>query len=97
MSTAPLVIFHQSFLITVDFIPFILKLCRVFFGSLKMKMWFNVALLSVSSTYLIPWADPENFARGGPTLTRVFLADEGCEDPNATISGPSSARKRNPI
>ena len=27
----------------------------------------------------------------------LFLVDEGREDPNITISGPSSARQRNPI
>ena len=33
-----------------------------------------------------PWlacADPENFIRGGPTLT-IFLVDEGRENPNTT-------------
>ena len=34
-------------------------------------------------------ADPEGFFRGGPTLTTIFLG----EDPNTTISGPSSARR----
>ena len=42
-------------------------------------------------------ADPESFVRGGPTRTRVFLVDEGREDPNTTISGPSSAHQRNAI
>ena len=32
-----------------------------------------------------PCTDPENFVRGGPTLT-VFLVDGGRDDPNATIS-----------
>ena len=41
-------------------------------------------------------ADPESIVRGGPTLT-TFLVDEGREDPNATTSGPSSARHRNTI
>ena len=49
-------------------------------------------------TYL---ADPESFFRGGPTLTTflflLFLVDEGREDPNTTISRPSSARQRNVI
>ena len=43
-------------------------------------------------------ADQESFfseGGGGPTLT--FLIDEGKEDPNTTISGPSSARQRNVI
>ena len=45
-------------------------------------------------------ADPESFVRAGPTLTFflfVFLVDEGGEEPNTTISGPSSARQRNAI
>ena len=42
-------------------------------------------------------ADPENFVRGGPTLTTLFLADEGWVDPNSTIRGPPSARQRNAI
>ena len=42
-------------------------------------------------------ADPEIFARGGPTVTTfylflsIFLVDEGYEDPNTTISRSSSA------
>ena len=36
-------------------------------------------------------ADPESFfSEGGPTLT-TFLVDEWREDPNSTISGPSSS------
>ena len=42
-------------------------------------------------------ADPENFVRGGSNLDHVFLVDEGWDDPNTTISGPSSARQRNAI
>ena len=43
-------------------------------------------------------ADPESFVRGGPTLTTFFqLFDEGREDPNTTISRPSSARQLNAI
>ena len=46
-------------------------------------------------------ADPESFIRGGPNLITfflfVFLVDEGIEDPNVTINGPSSARQRNAI
>ena len=37
------------------------------------------------------YGDPESFDRvgaGGPTVT--FLVDEGREDPNTTLSGPSS-------
>ena len=29
--------------------------------------------------------------------SRFFLVDEGIEDPNTTINGPSSARQRNAI
>ena len=40
-------------------------------------------------------ADPESFARGGPTLMGFFLGRgggyEGKEDPNRTYSGPLSA------
>ena len=49
------------------------------------------------------YADPESFVIEGPTLTTFFLVwllflllfflDEGIEDPNTTISGPSSARQ----
>ena len=43
---------------------------------------------------LVPCADPENFARGGPTLTKFFFVfvffDEGREDPNSTKRGPAS-------
>ena len=45
-------------------------------------------------------ADPESFVRGGPNLITFFfffLADEGKENPNTTINGPSSARQRNAI
>ena len=47
---------------------------------------------------LVPCAEPDSFARGGPTLTTFFfsfLVDEGRKDPNTTISGPPSARQRN--
>ena len=39
-------------------------------------------------------ADPESFVRVGPTSTTFF---HFLEDPNTTISGPSSARQRNAI
>ena len=44
------------------------------------------------------YADPESYVIGGPTLTTFFFCccffvDEGIEDPNTTISGPSSARQ----
>ena len=41
------------------------------------------------------YEDPENFVRGGPTLTGflfVCFFDEGWDYPNTTISGPLSAR-----
>ena len=54
--------------------------------------------LHVSHRHLpAPCADPEFFVRGGQTLTIFVLVDEWWEDPNTTISGPSSARKRNAI
>ena len=34
---------------------------------------------------------------GGSNFDNVFLVDEGREDPNTTISGPSSARQQNAI
>ena len=41
-------------------------------------------------------ADPESFDREGPLLTIfLFLVVEGREDPNTTISAPSSVRQRN--
>ena len=45
-------------------------------------------------------ADPEVFVRGGPPFfqqTVLFVFDEGIEDPNINISGPSSARQQNAI
>ena len=41
-----------------------------------------------------PSADPESYVRGGPILM-FFLVDEGREDQNTTLGGPSSARQRN--
>ena len=42
--------------------------------------------------------DPESFARVGPTLTTFFfLVDEGRDDPNTTIRGPTSARQQTPL
>ena len=38
------------------------------------------------------YADPKSFVRGGPTLIRVFLVEEGRKYPNTTISGPPSKR-----
>ena len=37
------------------------------------------------------------FCQRGPALTTFFVVDEGREDSNITISGPSSARQRNGI
>ena len=52
------------------------------------KVFLNMhALLSSETRGLGPCADPESFARGGPTLTTVFLVDNGREDPNTNISG----------
>ena len=34
---------------------------------------------------------------GGPTVTFLFLVDEGWEHLNTSINGPSSARQRNAI
>ena len=46
------------------------------------------------------YAGPESYVIGGPTLTTffcfvtvLFFVDEGIEDPNTTISGPSSAHQ----
>ena len=45
--------------------------------------------------------DPESFVRGGPNLITFFfsffLVDEGIDDQNTTINGPSSTRQRNAI
>ena len=41
-------------------------------------------------------ADPESFDREGPLLIIfLFLDVEGREDPNTTISAPSSVHQRN--
>ena len=45
-------------------------------------------------------ADPESFARGGPTLTTgffPFLFDKGREDTNSSKRRPSSARRETPF
>ena len=52
-------------------------------------MYFNIQYRSC--------ADPESSVRGDPTLTTFFLLDEGREDPNTTLSGPSLARQGNVI
>ena len=39
---------------------------------------------------LVACADTINFVRGGPNFIRVFfLINEGIDDPNITINGPS--------
>ena len=41
---------------------------------------------------------PRKFSQRGSTFYDVlFLVDEGIEDPNTAINGPSSARQRNTI
>ena len=52
-------------------------------------MYFNIQYRSC--------ADPESSVRVDPTLTTFFLLDEGREDPNTTLSGPSLARQGNVI
>ena len=37
------------------------------------------------------------FCQRGSNFDKVFLVDEGREDPSTTIRGPSSARQRNAI
>ena len=49
---------------------------------------------------LMPCADPESFARGGPTLTTFLfslLVYEGRKDANTTVIGSLWARQRNAI
>ena len=53
-------------------------------------MQVNLANFSTGTTC----ADPESFVRGGPTLTTIFLIDEGREDPNTTINGSTSAHQQ---
>ena len=45
----------------------------------------------------LPCAAPENYFRGVQPRQSFFLVDEGREDPKTTISGQSSARKRNDV
>ena len=37
--------------------------------------------------------DPESFVRGGENLITFFFVDEGTEDRNTAINGPSSAHQ----
>ena len=65
--------------------------------NLCLKVWVRIYsqfyAYSIDATCL----DPESYVRGGPTLTLFFLVDEGREDQNTTISGPSLARQQNAI
>ena len=40
---------------------------------------------------------PRKFCQRGSKFDSLFLVDEGMEDPNTAINGPSSARQRNAI
>ena len=54
----------------------------------------------VNDMYIVKaCADPESFIKGGPTwnFDNFFVVDEGREDPNTTISGPSSAASETPL
>ena len=58
----------------------------------------RILTVNISDLYPVSCADAESFFSGGPTLTTfIFLVDEGREDPNTTISGPSSTRQQNAI
>ena len=65
----------------------------------EVSCWWDVKHKKSRSFYILtsPCMDPENIFRGGPTLTMFFLVDEGREDPNTTIRGPSLASQRNAI
>ena len=53
-----------------------------------MMSFFGLRCMIVTSC-----AGPESFGSGSPTfITFFYLVDEGRENTNATISGPSSAR-----
>ena len=70
----------------------ILKVTGVLIEKTLMYIFSKIQLFEVQ-----PCADPESYVRGGPTLTLIFVVDEGSEDQNTTIGGPSSARQRNAI
>ena len=71
----------------------ILKVTGVLIEKTLMYIFSKIQLFEVQ-----PCADPESYVRGGPTLTLTFfLLNEGREDQNTTIGGPSSARQRNAI
>ena len=68
---------------------------RFFFGLVYFGLSFYA---SEKSRWDRLCADPESFDRGGSAFDNVsFLVVEGREDPNTTISGPSSVRQRNAI
>ena len=50
-----------------------------------------------SRTRELSCADLESFVRGGPNLITFFLVNEGMEDPNIALNGPSSAHQQNAI
>ena len=57
----------------------------------------NGLLVCLRIIGLLACADPGSYVRGVQLGRFSFLVDEGRENQNATISGPSSARKRNAI
>ena len=63
-------------------------------GTAAGQSYQKVGIANIKIVFL-PCADPESFFRRGPTLTTFFLfrflVDEGREDSNTTLSGPSSA------
>ena len=66
-------------------------------GVLIEKMLMYIYISKIQLFEVQPCADPESYVRGGPTSTLTFLVDEGREDQNTTIGGPSSTRQRNAI
>ena len=59
----------------------------------KLIVWSSTSLI-IASFQLLTFADPESFVRG---VQFCFLVDEGIEDLNAVMFGPSSARQWNAI
>ena len=66
----------------------ILKVTGVLIEKTLMYIFSKIQLFEVQ-----PCADPESYVGGGPTWA-FFLVDEGREDQNTTIGGPSSALQR---
>ena len=66
--------------------------------SIALRRLHSLTRIIVVGTKISPdiCADPGSFVRGGPILA-LFLVDEGREDPNTTMRGSSSARRRNAI